>query len=321
MSTLEWLKSTANIDYAAAAQYAAALAAEGYNNSNTIKQECSKNPSFLDDFVPKRSDRQKKLDALESTPIVDDSVRKSPTKSSLHTDNTAYSTTTQILWLLAWFVNNIGVTLVNKAAFSNVDFKYPACLSAIHMFCNTVGAVSYMAFMGMKNKPLDNAGQRMMVIFSVIFAANITVGNTSLKYVSVNFNQVMRSLVPAIVMGVNLCQGKSFSSAKLLSVLPIVLGVAMATFGDMRYSMIGLFMTILCVLLAAMKVIVSGSMLTGEYKLDAFDLLSRMAPLSFMWMIITSWSTGEIDSILDRWDELSGTWAWHVREAFLSSKF
>jgi len=230
-----------------------------------------------------------------------------------------------ILWLLLWTANNIGVTLMNKWAFQQVNFKFPYFLSFVHMFCNYLG--SEMVFYSIKRdnfrikqnssaqpglfqqllgqisrKELDRKGKNLILGFSVIFSLNIAIGNVSLRYVSVNFNQVMRSLVPALTIAMGLCLGRKISLRRQLAVLPIVVGVAMACFGDLSYTALGFFYTVCCISLAALKVVASGEMLTGSIKLHPVDLLGHMAPLAMIQCLILSISTGELKEILKRQD-------------------
>eukprot|EP00977_Amphora_coffeiformis_P018218 scaffold6306_cov135-Amphora_coffeaeformis.AAC.3 len=231
------------------------------------------------------------------------------------------------LWLIIWTLNNIGVTLLNKAAFQSVDFNYPYFLSAVHMVCNSAGSqlifwslersravdkaaveANYVTQLlgAIQRQSLDAKGKRLILAFSVIFSLNIAIGNVSLKYVSVNFNQVMRSLVPAITIAMGLFLGKKISTTRQLAVLPVIIGVAMACFGDMSYTAIGFFYTVMCILLAALKVVASGEMLTGPLKLHPVDLLGHMAPLAFAQCIVLSFATGEVWAIAERWEnELS----------------
>ncbi len=227
---------------------------------------------------------------------------------------------------MIWTVNNVGVTLLNKAAFKTVDFHYPYFLSFVHMACNAIGSEIFFWLIQRENlraaksedeapelgivqkllgkitrKEIDKRGKRLILVFSVIFSLNIAIGNVSLRYVSVNFNQVMRSLVPAITIFMGYFTGKKTSVQRQIAVLPIVIGVAMACFGDMSYTALGFFYTVCCIILAALKVVASGEMLTGSLKLHPVDLLGHMAPLAMIQCIVLSLLTGEVTAIARRW--------------------
>lgn len=246
--------------------------------------------------------------------------------------------TNPTLWLLIWTANNVGVTLLNKAAFKTVKFNYPFFLSAIHMVVCMIGAhiIFYLldhAKMRRTNKllshpemnhhnpnhdlaiveqifgsnivrhPIDATQQRLLFIFSIVFSLNIAVGNVSLKYVSVNFNQVMRSLVPAITIVMGMCLGKPCSRNRIIAVSPIVIGVAMACFGDMSYTMTGFFVTVAAIVLAALKVVASGELVTGKVPLHPVDLLAHMAPLALVQCMLMALVTGELSTMFTTFHE------------------
>lgn len=163
--------------------------------------------------------------------------------------------------------------------------------SQIYFFFNT----------STKPKYIEGSKRHPIFIFSFFFAMNIAIGNMSLRWVSVNFNQVMRALVPAIVMAISmLFLGKNYSSSRKWAVLPIILGVALTFYGDMHFTAIGSFYTILCVLLAAAKAVMSGELLTGDLKLHPIDLVNKMCPLALVQTVFLSIITGEAMEIASR---------------------
>lgn len=211
------------------------------------------------------------------------------------------------VWLGLWLLNNIAVTLLNKAAFSAVHFNHPMTLSLVHMICSGAGC---KLFYTKPAKTLSPEARKSILLFSILFTLNIAVGNVSLKYVSVNFNQVMRSLVPGLTLLAGLWQGKQFSTRRALSVVPIILGVAMACFGDMTYTWLGFFYTVACIILAAAKVVCGGEMLRGEAQLQPMELLDWMAPLAAGQCLLLALATGEITAIYDAWDQVNTRPVW-----------
>eukprot|EP01035_Chromulina_nebulosa_P019259 gene19259-25114_t len=248
---------------------------------------------------------EKDIEAESSNNLLDNEKEKGKDLIKPAVDEAPFQT--QAFWLFVWMANNILVTILNKAAFAKVNFKYPYALSAIHMACNIIGAQIYFLFSRtVKPKIIEGSHRQTILFFSLIFSMNIAIGNTSLRHVSVNFNQVCRALVPVIVMVISMTYyRKSFSNSRKWAVIPIVIGVTMAFYGDLSYTFIGAFYTLLCVVLAALKAVVGGELLTGDLKLHEIDLLSKMCPLALIQIGIISVITGEVSEISSRWSELS----------------
>ena len=90
-----------------------------------------------------------------------------------------------------------------------------------------------------------------------------------------------------------------------MAVIPIILGVALAFYGDLSFTSIGAFYTIACVVLAALKAVVGGELLSGDLKLHEIDLLAKMCPLALLQIGLASIFSGEVYDIIQRWPEIA----------------
>lgn len=105
---------------------------------------------------------------------------------------------------------------------------------------------------------LSRLGRRenlALVAFSALFTANIAVSNLSLAMVSVPFYQTMRMLCPLFTILIyRTWYGRTYSKMTYMSLLPLIIGAAMTTAGEMSFTDTGFILTVLGVVLAAVKV-------------------------------------------------------------------
>ncbi len=122
----------------------------------------------------------------------------------------------------------------------------------------------------------------MLLAFSSLFTLNIAVSNISLcvaasapwplfvsrsrslltrrlflrsAMVSIPFHQIMRCTLPVLtVLLYRLRYGRRYSTRTYLSLVPIVAGVALATYGDYYFTAAGCVLTLLGVVLSLVKV-------------------------------------------------------------------
>lgn len=82
--------------------------------------------------------------------------------------------------------------------------------------------------------------------------------------------------------------------ATYLSLIPIVIGVALTTLGDYYFTPLGFFLTLLGVVLAALKTVATNRLMTGNLKLHALELLFRMSPLAAAQSLFYALILGEL---------------------------
>jgi drug/metabolite transporter (DMT)-like permease len=184
---------------------------------------------------------------------------------------------------------NIGVTLMNKAFFQWFGFSFPIALSLVHMVCSALGSEIVLRTGAYDMAPLSMAEQLQLFLFSLLFSANIVVGNSALKYVPVSLVQVVRSVIPGLTLMLSMfVLGKKYSSSYYWTILLIVIGVALASAGEVEFHFVGFLLTVLVCFLSSLKSVVSQKFLVGKLNFHPFVLLQRMSWMSAAQMLVMS---------------------------------
>lgn len=112
---------------------------------------------------------------------------------------------------------------------------------------------------------LSSREAALLTVFSFLYTINIAVSNLSLQLVTVPFHQVIRAATPIfiIILTPLLLRRPLPRLPTLFSLLPVVAGVALATYGDYYFTVAGLLLTLLGTVLAALKTIATNALQTG----------------------------------------------------------
>ncbi|KAG8875192.1 UAA transporter [Tulasnella sp. 332] len=172
--------------------------------------------------------------------------------------------------LSLYFCFNLGLTLYNKGVL--VKFPFPYTLTALHAFCGTLGTM-WLWWMGYFIPARLTLGENMTLsFFSILYTLNIAVSNLSLQLVTIPFHQVVRASAPLFTITIAyLMSGRSGRSGKgfmgvgrkkLGTLVPVMIGVGFATYGDYYFTKWGLILTIMGTFLAALKTVITNKLQT-----------------------------------------------------------
>jgi len=238
-------------------------------------------------LTPEEQDGETKPLDLEA-----DAGRSDPKNKNLDHEYSVASNV-KFAWLGTYFFFSLLLTLYNKLVLGM--FHFPWLLTFLHASFASMGTLAMMQLGYFKLSHLGRRENLALVAFSVLFTANIAVSNLSLAMVSVPFYQTMRMLCPLFTILIyRTWYGRTYSTMTYLSLLPLVIGAAMTTAGEMSFSDAGFLLTIFGVVLAAVKTVVTNRFMTGSLALPPVEFLMRMSPLAALQALVCAAATGEI---------------------------
>lgn len=106
----------------------------------------------------------------------------------------------------------------------------------------------------------------------------------------------MRAISPVFTIGIyRIVFSATYTTQTYISLIPVMAGVGLATYGDYNATTFGFLMTVLGAILAAVKTVTTNRMQTSGLHLSALELLYRMSPYAFMQSLILAYYHGEFD--------------------------
>ncbi|KAJ1896710.1 hypothetical protein LPJ66_003827 [Kickxella alabastrina] len=195
------------------------------------------------------------------------------------------------------------LTLHSKVILQWYNFGYPWLITALHSLSCIIGMHILRITDRYTPKPLKSPQHRYTILaFSLLYTINIAISNVSLHHVSVPLHQVVRGTVPVFTVVLSkIALKRRYSSQVYASLVPVVFGVGVATYGDYGSTrVLGLVLTLAGTVLAAVKTVVTNGLLVGDLGLDLepLDLLYHLSPLALAQTTLWGLFSGELGDAL-----------------------
>lgn len=210
-------------------------------------------------------------------PTVNPAAEKSELpKASLH----------PAVYVIAWISLSSSVILFNKWILSTLGFHYPILLTTWHLAFATlmtqIMARTTNLLDGRKTvKMTGRVYLRAIVPIGLFFSLSLICGNLTYLYLSVAFIQMLKATTPVAVFIATWALGAGELNLKtLFNISFIVVGVVMASFGEIDFVLKGFLFQCGGIAFEAIRLVMVQRLLSSaEYKMDPLVSLYYFAPV------------------------------------------
>ncbi|KAL1311544.1 hypothetical protein AAFC00_001664 [Neodothiora populina] len=220
------------------------------------------------------------VDRAESSapvlPTVNPALEKpEPARTGLH----------PAVYIGVWITLSSSVILFNKWILDTAQFRFPIFLTTWHLAFATLMTQIMARFTHVldSRKKVPMTGKvylRAIVPIGLFFSLSLICGNLTYMYLSVSFIQMLKATTPVAVLVTGWIMGTSPPDMKTLgNVSIIVLGVVIASFGEIKFVLMGFLFQIGGIMFEAVRLNMVQSLLSSaEFKMDPLVSLYYFAP-------------------------------------------
>ncbi|WPH00203.1 Hypothetical protein R9X50_00302600 [Acrodontium crateriforme] len=209
-------------------------------------------------------------------PTVNPAAEKpEPTSAPLH----------PAFYIATWISLSSSVILFNKWILHTAGFEFPIFLTTWHLVFATIMTQLMARFTTMldSRKKVPMTGHiylRKIVPIGLMFSLSLVCGNMTYLYLSVSFIQMLKATMPIAVLLTSWTMGVSPPSLKTLgNVSLIVVGVVIASLGEIKFNMTGFLYQVAGIVFESIRLVMVQQLLSGsEFKMDPLVSVYYFAP-------------------------------------------
>ncbi|KAI1376151.1 TPT-domain-containing protein [Hypoxylon crocopeplum] len=190
------------------------------------------------------------------------------------------------LYVAVWISLSSSVILFNKWILDTLEFRYPVILTTYHLTFATIATQLMARYTTLLDgrKSVKMTGRvylRAIVPIGLFFSLSLICGNLTYLYLSVAFIQMIKATTPVAVLLSSWAMGLAPPNMRqLMNVSAIVVGVMIASFGEIKFVWIGFLYQLGGLMFEAIRLnLVQALLSSAEYKMDPLVSLYYFAPI------------------------------------------
>ncbi|CAL5873599.1 uncharacterized protein PFLUO_LOCUS7880 [Penicillium psychrofluorescens] len=188
-------------------------------------------------------------------------------------------------YIALWIALSSSVILFNKWVLHSAKFNFPLFLTTWHMVFATIMTqilARFTPYLDSRHKvPMNpNTYAKAIVPIGIMFSLSLICGNLAYLYLSVSFIQMLKATNAVATLLATWAFGIAPANLKTLgNVGLIVVGVVIASFGEIQFEMTGFLIQVAGIVFEAMRLVMVQRLLSSaEFKMDPLVSLYYYAP-------------------------------------------